>query len=76
MTTRVLLADDHKIVRDGLHALLDEQPGVEVIAETADGRGAVDAARRLSPDVVDYLARCLRGMHYVDRVLTSEKLPA
>ena len=30
----------------------------------------------LTPEVVDYMARCLRGLHYVDRVLTSEKLPA
>jgi DNA-binding NarL/FixJ family response regulator len=49
---RVLLAEDHAIVREGLRALLDAQPDVEVVGEAADGREALDAAKALGPDVV------------------------
>ena len=51
MTTRVLVADDHDLVRTGLAMILDAQPDVEVIAQAADGREAVALARRLKPDV-------------------------
>jgi DNA-binding NarL/FixJ family response regulator len=49
---KVLLADDHRIVREGLKSLLQSQPDLEVVAEAADGRQAVEMARNLSPDVV------------------------
>ncbi len=49
---RVLLAEDHAIVREGLRALLDAQPDMEVVGEAADGREALDAAKALGPDVV------------------------
>jgi DNA-binding NarL/FixJ family response regulator len=48
----VLLADDHRIVREGLRLLLSDQPDVEVVGEAAHGREAVDLALRLEPDVV------------------------
>ncbi len=51
-TLRVLLADDHVVMRHGLAALLDQQPDIEIVAEADDGRQAVELARRLSPDVV------------------------
>ena len=50
--TRVLLAEDHTLVREGLRELLDAQPGIRVVAEVSDGREAVEAALRLAPDVV------------------------
>ena len=50
--TSVLIADDQELVRAGLRTVLDRQDGIEVVAEAADGREAVDGARRLSPDVV------------------------
>jgi DNA-binding NarL/FixJ family response regulator len=48
---RVLVADDQELVRTGLAMILDAQPGIEVVATAADGRQAVDLARRLRPDV-------------------------
>ena len=52
MSIRILLADDHKIVREGIRSLLEEQPDMEVIAETDNGETTVQLARELSPDVV------------------------
>jgi NarL family two-component system response regulator LiaR len=49
---RVLIADDHAVVRQGLRTFLDLQDDIEVVAEAADGEAALDAARRDQPDVV------------------------
>ncbi len=49
---RVVLADDHAVVRQGLRTFLDLQDDIEVVAEASDGEEAVEAARRLDPDVV------------------------
>jgi DNA-binding NarL/FixJ family response regulator len=49
---RVLLADDHAVVREGLAALLGAQPDIEVVGSVGDGREALREARRLEPDVV------------------------
>ena len=49
---RVLVADDHPIVRSGIVGLLAAAEGIEVVGEAADGREAVDRAAALSPDVV------------------------
>ena len=51
MTIRVLIADDQDIVRAGLTTILDNQPGIEVVAQATDGQQAVDLALRLRPDV-------------------------
>lgn len=51
-TIRVLLAEDHTIVREGLKALLNATADLEVVGEVEDGRAAVDAVARLRPDVV------------------------
>jgi DNA-binding NarL/FixJ family response regulator len=49
---RVLVADDHTIVRKGLCALLNSEPNIEIIGEAADGREAVERIDKLKPDVV------------------------
>lgn len=49
---RILLADDHSIVRKGLRVLLEAQPGFEVAGEAGDGREAVRLAEELKPDIV------------------------
>src|SRR5262249_31646073 len=51
-TIRLLLADDHAVVREGLKALLASEPDFEVVGEAADGLTALDLATRLKPDVV------------------------
>ena len=52
MSIRIILADDHKIILDGLGSLLEKETGMEVIAEADDGRKTVELARKLSPDVI------------------------
>jgi DNA-binding NarL/FixJ family response regulator len=49
---RILVADDHEIVRQGIRALLQIHPGWEVCAEAADGRDAVEKVAQLKPDIV------------------------
>lgn len=49
---RILLVDDHQIIRQGTRALFDQNPGFQVIGEASDGRTAVGMAQQLSPDVV------------------------
>lgn len=48
---RIILVDDHAVVREGVRALLDEEQGLEVVGEFSDGARAIDAAERLAPDV-------------------------
>lgn len=49
---RVLIADDHAVVREGLRLLINSEPGMEVVGQAADGVEAVSAARSLNPDVI------------------------
>jgi len=50
--TRVLLADDHAVMRQGLAALLQEEPDIEIVGQASDGRMAVELASQLRPDVI------------------------
>jgi DNA-binding NarL/FixJ family response regulator len=52
MSIRVLLADDHKLFRDGLRNLIEKEAGMEVVAEAENGRKAVKLAEKLSPNVI------------------------
>src|SRR5258708_9771191 len=49
---KILLADDHNVLRKGLRRILEEQPDLEVVGEAADGREAVTLANTLHPDIV------------------------
>ncbi len=70
---KVLLADDHKIVRRGLRELIDKQPNIAVIAEAEDGRTAVRLSRQLSPDIVlmDISMRDLNGIEATRQILNE-----
>ncbi len=52
MSIRVLLVDDHALVRAGFRMVLDSEPDIEVVGEAADGHQAIHSAGRLAPDVV------------------------
>ena len=52
MSIRILLADDHTVLREGLKALLDEEADLHVIGDVGDGRAAIQATEKLKPDVV------------------------
>jgi two-component system, NarL family, response regulator LiaR len=52
MTIRVVIADDHRVVRDGLCYLLSQEPDVEIAGEAGDGRQAVDVVAATRPDVL------------------------
>ncbi len=73
MKIRVLLGDDHQILRDGLRALLEKEPDIEVVGEAADGRSTVELAQKLKPHVVvmDITMHHLNGMD-ATRKITSE----
>ena len=73
MGIRILLADDHKIFRDGLRPLLEKLPGAEVVGEAQDGQEAVAHARELSPDVVimDISMPGLNGIEATRQILAG-----
>ena len=70
---RILLADDHTVVRKGLRLILERQPNFEVVGEAADGREAVDLAGRLGPDVVviDIGMPNLNGIEAARRIIAD-----
>jgi DNA-binding NarL/FixJ family response regulator len=71
LRTRVLLADDHAVVRDGLRALLEHVGDFEIVGVAGNGRDAVAEAQRLSPDVVvmDIAMPELDGIEATRRIL-------
>jgi DNA-binding NarL/FixJ family response regulator len=72
---RILLADDHTVVRKGLRLLLEGQPGFEVVADAADGRSAIALAEQFLPDVVvmDVAMPGLNGIEAARQI--TAKLP-
>ncbi|HEV3163169.1 MAG TPA: response regulator transcription factor [Isosphaeraceae bacterium] len=68
--TTILLADDHHVVRQGLRALLEAEPGFSIAGEAADGLQAADLVERLKPDVlvVDLMMPGLNGLEVTRQV--------
>src|SRR5271165_1727274 len=73
MPVRILVADDHEIVRRGLRALLDAQPNWEVVGEAVSGREAVDLAKQLTPDIaiIDVGMPVLNGLEATRQILKA-----
>ncbi|MER0478511.1 response regulator transcription factor [Streptomyces sp. Edi2] len=74
---RVLLADDQLLVRAGFKVLLDAQPGIEVVAEAADGEQALAAVREHRPDIVlmDIRMPVVDGLVATRRITEDPRLP-
>ena len=72
--TKIVLADDHRIVRQGLHALLKAEPDFNVIGEAGDGLEALELVKKLNPDVVvlDLMMPGLNGLE-VARQINKQK---
>jgi len=73
MPIRILLADDHTVVRDGLRAILDRESGMTVVGEAADGRECVELAASELPDVVvmDLAMPNMNGMEATRRIVAA-----
>lgn len=73
MKTRIILADDHKLLREGVKTLLSKQSSMEVVAEADDGRTMVRLAEKLSPDVVimDISMPDLNGIEATRQIIGS-----
>ena len=67
---RILIADDHAIVREGQRALIDTEPGLELVGEAADGLEAVEMARSLEPDVImiDLIMPRMGGIEAIEQI--------
>ncbi|HET6418560.1 MAG TPA: response regulator transcription factor [Geobacteraceae bacterium] len=75
MTIRILLADDHKIVREGLNSLLGREPDMEVVAMADNGRTAVQLAGQLMPDiaVIDIAMPDMNGIEATRRISAENR---
>ena len=73
MSTRVLIVDDHKIMREGLRSLLEKQPDMEVVAEAENAQTALKLVEELKPDlvIIDVVMPALNGIEATRRILTK-----
>lgn len=74
---RVLLADDHALLRAGLRLLLQSMAGIEVVGEASDGREAIELAQTLQPDVIlmDVMMPGLNGLEATARISAQKPGP-
>jgi DNA-binding NarL/FixJ family response regulator len=73
MSIKIILADDHEIVRDGLRSLLEKQPDMKIVAEAEDGRTTVKQVQKLLPDVVimDVSMHDLNGIEATRQIIAK-----
>lgn len=73
MTIRIILADDHKIIRDGLSSLLGQEEDIDVIAQAKDGHSTVELVRKLSPDmtIMDIGMPSLNGIEATRQIINE-----
>jgi len=73
MSIRILLVDDHNIIREGLRSLLDEQPDMKVVAEADNGHSAVYMVREMSPDIaiMDVTMPDLNGIEATQKIVSE-----
>jgi two-component system, NarL family, response regulator NreC len=78
MSIRIVLADDHTVMRSGLRLLLERQPNLEVVGEASDGKQAVDLAAAQKPDVVimDIAMPHLNGVEAARQIASRNPHPA
>jgi NarL family two-component system response regulator LiaR len=78
MTIRVLIVDDHEVVRQGLRFVLEQEKGIEVAGESGDGAAALHAVRGLRPDVVllDLVMPVMDGLAVLERLRGEAGRPA
>lgn len=71
---RILIVDDHAIVREGLRRLLEDEPGLEIVGDAADGEEALQKAQTLTPDVIllDLVLPDLNGIEVTRRVRAAQ----
>src|SRR5690348_12142680 len=69
-TIRVVLADDHAVLRAGLKALIEDEPDIAVVGEAANGAEAIDVVQRERPDVVvmDIAMPVMNGLEATERI--------
>jgi DNA-binding NarL/FixJ family response regulator len=74
LNIRILVVDDHPVVREGLRAFLDTRPGMVVVGEAGDGEAAVADAARLHPDVIlmDLVMPGIGGLEAIGRIRESD----
>jgi DNA-binding NarL/FixJ family response regulator len=75
MSIRLIIADDHQIIREGLRLLIEKEPGMEILAEADDGARAIELAIRFSPDVIimDLTMPNLNGIEATRRIVAQSK---
>ena len=73
MSIRILLVDDHKIMREGLHSMLEKQYDMKIVGEAEDGRTAVRLVQELTPDVVimDVMMPGLNGIEATRQIIAT-----
>lgn len=70
---RILIVDDHTVVRDGLNALISAEPGMQVVGSAADGKEAIELVEALQPDVI-LLDLVMPNMDGVQATLEIKKI--